>query len=174
VPDHHRALLDAYVTACAAAAPGFRWVAPESLHLTLRFLGNVDDDALQLVTAELGRIERPPYEARLGGLGYFGGLRRTSVVWLDLAGGREATAELAGDCERACQAAGLLPEWRPFRPHVTLARSRTRGGEHLPGLPVPPDLGPWLIDGFVLFESRLGGGRPPQYLPLARFPFRRC
>jgi 2'-5' RNA ligase len=122
----------------------------------------------------MGRIERPPYEARLDGLGSFGGPRRTSVVWLDLADGREATADLAQDCERACQAAGLPPDGRPFRPHVTLARSRARGGEQLPGLPAPPDLAPWLVDGFVLFESRLGGGRPPQYLPLARFPLRRC
>jgi len=157
LPDQHRAVLDGYLAACATAAPGFRWVRPVSLHLTLRFLGEVDDGALGRVTTELGRLEHAPFEARLGELGWFGGRRRTSVVWLDLAEGRAPTAVLAADSERACQAAGLPPDGRPFRPHVTLARSRDRAGEPLPDLPPPPVLPPWLVDEFVLFESRLGG-----------------
>jgi 2'-5' RNA ligase len=169
LPGAHRALLEGYLAACAEAAPSFRWVPAESLHLTLRFLGAVDDQVLDRVSAELARIERPAYEASLGELGLFGGRRRTSVVCLDLAAGREPTAVLAADCERACQAAGLAADGRPYRPHVTLARARARAGDSLPDLPSPPSLPGWRVDEFVLYESRLGGGRPPEYLPLARF-----
>ena len=91
------------------------------------------------------------------------------VVWLDLASGREPAAALAAATEGACVAAGLEPERRPFRPHLTLARSRERFGSVLPDLPPAPDLEPWTATDMILYESRLGGG-PPVYTPLERFP----
>lgn len=172
LPDGHRAALSGYLAACAAAAPSFRWVTAHSLHLTLRFLGSVEEAVLEDVRAGLAGIEAPPFEARLDGLGTFGGRRRASVAWLDLEQGRDPTASLATACERACQAAGLPPDGRPFRPHVTIARSRSRVGEPLPDLPPAPELAPWRVEDFVLFESRLGGSRPPEYVPLARFPLK--
>src|SRR5207244_3542780 len=66
------------------------------------------------------------------------------------------------------RAAGLEPEGRPFRGHVTLARARASRGNHLPELPPPPALAPWTATEFVLYESRLG--RPGVlYIPLERF-----
>ena len=170
LPEEHGARLGPYLAACGAAAPNFRWVRAESLHLTLRFIGGVEEAVLERVCAELGRIDRSSYQASIGGQGSFGGSRRTTVIWLHLVEGREPSAQLATECERACQSAGLEPETRPFRPHLTLARSRSRNGEHRPDLPPPPVLPAWRVDEFVLYQSRLRGGRPPEYEPLARFP----
>ena len=160
--------LEGYLERCRALAPSFRWVAPVGVHLTLRFLGSVESEPLAGVVALLRGIRRPPFELRLGGLGTFGG-RRPSVVWLDLASGREPAAALAAATEGACVAAGLEPERRPFRPHLTLACSRERFGSVLPDLPPAPDLEPWTATDMILYESRLGGG-PPVYTPLERFP----
>ena len=159
--------LEGYLERCRALAPGFRWVAPAGVHLTLRFLGSVEDGTLAKVGEAVQTVRQPPFELRLAGLGTFGG-RRPSVVWLDLAVGREPAAALAAAGEAACVEAGLEPERRPFRPLLTLARSRVRFGSPLPDLPPPPELESWTATEMVLYESRLGGG-PPVYTPLMRF-----
>jgi RNA 2',3'-cyclic 3'-phosphodiesterase len=166
-PDAQRAQLGAYLERCRAAAPEFRWVAPESVHLTLRFLGRVDAPALADLSGRLRALRRPPFPLRLAGLGTFGG-RRPSVIWLGLAEGVEPAAMLARAVEAECAAVGLEPEPRPFRPHLTLARARERSGAPLPDLPPSPELAPWTATEMILFESRLGGG-PPVYTPLERF-----
>lgn len=171
LPDGHRELLAAYLDRCRALAPGFRWVQAESLHLTLRFLGAVDEERLAAVRGRLAEVRASPFEARLDGTGTFGGRRRASVVWLALVEGVAATAELSAACERACQEAGLEPEPRTFRPHVTLARARSRSGEPLGELPPAPELPAWTVDGFVLYESRLRGGSPPEYVPIEIYGF---
>lgn len=168
LPAAQRQVLGSYLERCAGRAPGFRWVPPESLHVTLRFLGSVEEPVLGAVVAGLARIRQAPFGARVGGLGTFGG-RRATVAWLGLSEGREEAAALATACEAACRAAGLEPEERPFRPHLTLARARDRRGEPLPDLEPPPELPGWEVTEFVLFESRLRGGRPPEYVPLAGF-----
>ena len=91
------------------------------------------------------------------------------MVWVGLREGTEPTTGLTRRVEAVCQAAGLEPESRPFRGHVTLARARASSGSALPELPPPPDLDPWTATEFVLYESRLG--KPaPTYIPLERFP----
>ncbi|HEX6350856.1 MAG TPA: RNA 2',3'-cyclic phosphodiesterase [Candidatus Dormibacteraeota bacterium] len=167
-PEAVAAELGGYLERCRNVAPTFRWVAPAGVHLTLRFLGSVEEPVLASVTAGLRRIRRPSFELRLGGLGTFGG-RRPSVIWLGLAEGAAAAKELAREVESACLAAGLAPETRPFRPHLTLARARDRFGSPVPELPPAPELPAWTATEMVLYESRLGGG-PPVYTPLERFP----
>jgi 2'-5' RNA ligase len=169
-PEAQRAELGAYLEGCRAAAPGFRWVAPESVHLTLRFLGRVEAPVLADLSARLREIRHPPFEMGLEGLGTFGG-RRPSVIWLGLSAGREPAAALSRAVEAECAAAGLGPEPRPFRPHLTLARARERSGAPLPELPPPPVLAAWTATEMILFESRLGDG-PPVYTPLERFPLK--
>ena len=168
LPDAQRAALAPYLSRCAALAPSFRFVAPESLHLTLRFIGGVEEPVLGTLSRSLRAIRQAPFRARAGGLGTFGG-RRPSVAWLGLPEGHEEAARLAAASEQACRAAGLEPEERAFRPHLTLARARTRRGDPLPELPPPPELPSWEVVEFVLFESRLHGGHPPEYVPLETF-----
>jgi 2'-5' RNA ligase len=167
LPDAQRALLAADLAACAAAAPSYRWVEPDSLHLTLRFLGNVEQTTLERVRGELASIHAAPFRLALTGRGTFGPRTAPRVVWLGVGEGREGCAALAASVDAACRAAGLEAEPRGFRPHVTLARART-GGDRLPELPPPPDLAPWTAEDFVLYESRLR--RLPRYVPLEKYP----
>jgi RNA 2',3'-cyclic 3'-phosphodiesterase len=117
----------------------------------------------------MSQIRRPPFELALGERGKFGGGSHVRVVWLGVSIGAAPLAELAGEVEARCRAAGLPPEDRPFKAHLTLARSGGRsGGAPLPDLPPPPALGPWEVMEFVLYESRLGRG-PAVYAPIERF-----
>jgi len=167
-PAAQGAALAGYIERCRALAPGFRWVAPEGVHLTLRFLGRVADPILEDIRARLRGVRHPAFEVGLDGLGTFGG-RRPSVVWLGMATGLEPAATLARAVEAECVAAGLAPEARPFRAHLTLARARERAGAPLPQLPPPPELTPWTAEEMVLYESRPTGQGPPLYLPIESF-----
>ncbi len=169
IPEPQRHALARYLVAGAAAAPGYRWVEPEALHLTLRFLGSVDTALLERVRAELGRVRQGPFRLGLGSQGTFPGRGQPRVIWLGLAEGAEPCAQLAAAVDAACCSAGVPPETRPFRAHVTVARARDRCPPPL-RLADPPRLDPWMADEFVLFESQLRPGSAPRYVSLARYP----
>jgi RNA 2',3'-cyclic 3'-phosphodiesterase len=166
LPEDHRATLERHLADCARDAPGYRWVEPDSLHLTLRFLGNLEPETLERVREELASVRGTPFTLALDGRGTFGPRSAPRVVWLGVGAGLDACAALAGRVEAACERAGLEPEPRPFRAHVTLARAR-REGDRLPPLPEPPELAPWTVEDFALYESRLR--QQPRYVPLQRY-----
>jgi 2'-5' RNA ligase len=159
-------------------APGVRWVRPEGVHLTLRFLGSTTTrqvDALRPVLARLAR-ECAPAEAHVRDLGVFPERGRPRVLWLGLTV-PESVMALQAECERAARAAGFAPETRPFRAHLTLGRwrddepsmRRSRPGPSPAGADWPAgDLGPTWLDTLVLFRSRPGPGGS-VYTPLASF-----
>lgn len=167
LPDAHRSALAAHLEECARLAPGYRWVQPDALHLTLRFLGHLEPSTLERVRRRLLGVRGAPFTLALDGRGTFGSRSAPRVVWLSLGEGIEECRALAGALEAACQTAGMEPEPRGFRAHVTLARQRVEG-VRLPELPEPPPLAPWRVEDFVLYESRLRG--QPRYVPLSRFP----
>jgi len=145
---------------------GVRWVAPESLHVTVRFLGYAPPAALVLLQGPLAEAAArfPPADAPVRGLGIFPERGRPRVLWLGIAV-PPAFAGLQAECERAAVAAGFPPEPRPFRPHLTLAR----WSQHDRRPPLPPvDLGLARLERLVLFRSmprRTGS----LYTPLAAF-----
>ena len=100
--------------------PGARWVKPESYHITLRFAGDIDNAQARELVANLSSIEPDPFEIRLTGLGAFGG-DNPHAVWAGV-DKNPALEQLARAHEKAARQAGLAPEKRPFKPHVTLAR----------------------------------------------------
>src|SRR5262249_57736074 len=123
---------------------GYRWVLPDSLHVTLRSLGHLELPALECVKGELQGVCGAPFRLALAGRGTFGTRSAPRVIWLGVGEGRDACRALAGAVEAACQAAGLEPEARGFRGHVTLARQKgERAGP--PGLPEPPPPPPWAL-----------------------------
>jgi len=106
-----------------AGLPNARWVQPENLHLTLRFIGNVDGDSAQDIDDALQEIHADGFSMRLQGLGFFGSRRRARQIWV----GAERTPELLHlqeKIESAIVRTGFPPEGRKFVPHVTLARLR--------------------------------------------------
>jgi 2'-5' RNA ligase len=141
--------------------PGAKWVEPENLHITLRFAGDIDNRVASEFAHGLAAIDGRAFPVRVAGLGAFGG-NDPRVVWAGVEAGPELEA-LARANERAARAAGLPPEKRGFRPHVTLARLK-----HARADAVARFLGrnghlrcePFLVSRFVLLSSRpkVGGG----------------
>lgn len=149
--------------------PG-RPVPPANWHLTIRFLGSIDQIAMERLVADLDQADLgESFEIALGEMGAFPRPARAAVVWLALDKGQERLAELNAIAEEASQAVGLPAEERPFAPHLTLSRIR-------PELDVRADLAAyqraplqWSAVELVLFESHMGRGGA-LYEPLEKFP----
>jgi 2'-5' RNA ligase len=171
LPEDHRAELGRYVTECSATAPDFRWVPPANLHLTVRFIGSVDLQAVEDIADRLAQENSASFDLELGDLGTFKRGRLSRVVWLGLTQGAHAALILAAQVEAECVRAGLGPETRAFQPHLTLARARPRLGAVLPSLAAPPRLKPWKADELVLYQSHLSP-KGSIYEPLRRLPLR--
>jgi 2'-5' RNA ligase len=140
---------------------GARWIDPENYHITLRFIGDIDDRTADEVVDALDRIRRDPIEIRLDGLGSFGN-GKPHVVW---AGVQlpSALSELQSEQERILQRLHLPAERRKYVPHVTLARCKTSNNEDVAkwlcergNFQAPP----FIAGRFVLFsaKSSVGGG----------------
>src|SRR6201991_610114 len=126
--------------------PGARWIDPENYHLTLRFIGDVDDDIAQEIAWLLGKVRRHDFELRLDGLQSFGGKRPRAVV--ATVASSQSVMDLQAEHERLMRRVGLEPESRKYTPHITLARLRdatshdvaeylsTRGGFRWPAFNV--------------------------------------
>jgi RNA 2',3'-cyclic 3'-phosphodiesterase len=155
VPAGHRKELGRYLEQCSSAAPQFRWVAEDNLHLTLRFLGRVEHGMAVRVAQEVTDQHPSAFEVELGELGTFKRGRAARVVWMGLRSGAAAARELAALVEGECVKAGLEAEPRPLEPHLTLARARSQLGAVLPALPPLPHLDPWTAGELILYRSHL-------------------
>src|ERR1700730_8876794 len=102
--------------------PGARWIDPENYHLTLRFIGDVDDVLAQEIASLLDQVDRRAFELRLNRLDSFGGRGAGAVI--AAAAPVAPLIELQAEHERLMQRMGLEPEGRKYTPHVTLARLR--------------------------------------------------
>ena len=156
IPEAQRSRLDLYLAACAATAPEFRWTPASNLHLTVRFIGNVERSVVDGIADRLADLRLAGFELELAEVGTFKRGRLVRVVWLQVRIGAEPARELAALVEGECGRAGLAPEARPFQPHLTLARARAREGALLPPLPGPPELPSWRSEELVLYGSHLG------------------
>lgn len=100
-----------------------RWVPPEHLHITVRFIGQVDDDRAPALMETLGApIAVPPFEVQLDGAGVFPPSGPPRVIWLGLAEGTQSLAAVHAELNQRLAAFGYEPEQRPFSAHLTLAR----------------------------------------------------
>jgi len=150
--------------------PGARWIDRENYHITLRFIGDVDDVAAQEAADALGHIKRVSFDLHFDGLASFGGRKPRAVV-ANVAP-TPALLEMQGEQERLMRRIGLEPEPRKYTPHVTLARLRTSSS-----LDVADYLSargyfrtaPFPVTRFVLFSSRASTGGGP-YVAEASYP----
>jgi RNA 2',3'-cyclic 3'-phosphodiesterase len=150
--------------------PGARWIDPDNYHLTLRFIGDIDDALARDIAGLLGRVQRRPFELRLDGLTSFGGRKPRAVV---------ATAahvaplfELQAEHERLLQRMGLEPEGRKYIPHVTLARLRDSSSRQVADYLAARAhyrSASFEVSRFVLFSSRSSVGGGP-YVVEADYP----
>jgi RNA 2',3'-cyclic 3'-phosphodiesterase len=141
---------------------GGRWIDRESFHITLRFIGDIDDTLAREIAYELDGVEARPFALRLKGVGVFGGNKPHTLY-----AGIEENAELRrlqSIHERICQVLGLGPDPRKFTPHVTLARLRDPDLLDVQRYVASHNLyksRPFEVARFVLFSSRPSRGGGP-------------
>ena len=153
----------------AAEIPGARWQGDERLHLTLRFIGEVDRHVAEDVAAALGSVSHPGFALRLDGIGCFERRGRIDNIWAGVTP-HEPVRSLHATVTSALRRAGIPPEERAFVPHVTLARF-TRGPASADALPIArlwPQPVEARFDHFLLYESELGAAGP-HYSAIARY-----
>ncbi len=144
---------------CMEGLPGVRWRPAETLHITLRFAGDTPEPEADDLAAELSRVVGKPLNMRIAGVGTFGEGGDIDALWAGVDGG-EPLAMLARRCEAAARRAGLKPETRRWRPHVTLASVRRIEPQcigawiHAHSLLAVP---PFAISQFGLYSSWRGG-----------------
>ena len=153
--------LEAGVGAAQRAAPELRWGATRQWHLTLTFLAEVADSERSELEERLARACRrhPPLRLRLAGGGSFG----NRVLFTRVEGDRAGLRRLAASTTAAARRTGLAVDDRPYRPHLTLARSRSRYGSDVDLRPAADALGPyrgpeWTASALHLVHSRLAAG----------------
>lgn len=164
--------LRASLAALGGGVPGAKWVGAEQMHLTLRFIGEVDGAMFRDIAGELTGISAPAFDVEVAGVGYWGDKRRAKVLW---AGTRPCPPllRLQGKIEAALVRIGVEPERRKYHPHITLARlslpSRHRTADWL-GRNGGLAPAPFRVTQFVLYSSFLSASgalhRPEAVFPL--------
>lgn len=152
----------------------FRAARTETLHLTLRFVGEVEESRVPALVAagERAASKAPPIPCEIEGLGSFPKASRARVVWAGIKdrSAAEALGALAARLEAEVRAAGFPPEARAFAPHVTIARARGPGGFALRLLESTGPLAGFVATELVLVRSHLGPSGAHHEV-LASFPF---
>ena len=141
--------------------PGAKWIEAEDMHLTLRFAGDIDNRQADELVGFLDEIDVDRFELTVRDLGVFGG-RDPRVLWAGADGGA-ALDQLQRAVERACRSAGLEPEPKAFKAHITLARLRGAAPDIVArflGSRLTLAVAPFTVERFVLYSSkpRVGGG----------------
>ncbi|ELY46738.1 RNA 2',3'-cyclic phosphodiesterase [Natronorubrum sulfidifaciens] len=157
-------------------ASGLNFTDPEQTHVTLTFLGDVDEDRLPALERELSAAvdgaDVDPFPVRYGGLGVFPSLEYISVLWVGTETGGEELTRLHEAIERRTTDMGFEAESHEFTPHVTIARMDHAGGKALVQELVEerePTIGETRVDEIRLTESTLTGGGP-VYSTVTSFP----
>lgn len=127
IPAEARQVLSATVRQLQAAIPGgVRWVDPASVHLTLKFLGDIDPNLINSVFEAMLQSARgvAPFQLRLLGLGLFPNARQPRVLWAGVDGDLDPLKDLQKRVDESVSALGFSRERQPFHPHLTLGRLR--------------------------------------------------
>jgi 2'-5' RNA ligase len=156
--------------------PGANWSRPETLHLTLRFIGDVPEEMIPEITRQLGTVRVEPFLLPIEGVGAYPPKGAPRVLWSGVGPGHPRLFQLRQQLDDALLAAGLpLLDVRTFHPHVTLARCATKGG---PALTRWMDLHqhfaapPFRVNAFELYASEPQPGGA-VHTSVQRFPLRK-
>jgi len=166
-------------------APDVRWVRPESLHITLKFIGEKPPEAVEEIKRVLTEIQMEPIEIAFRGYGFFPSAKAPRVFWVGIESGPQL-AEVAGAVDKASSGLGIPKEQHAFSPHLTLARGGRGSGaptrmsgdrrntafqrlqEKLAAMP-EPEFGTMTGRDFFLYQSQLSPSGA-RYTKLERFP----
>ena len=145
---------------------GIRWVRPDGIHLTLKFLGDVDAGMVEPLLGAMGNVatlaDHSNFDLELTRLGMFPNVREPRVLWAGVGGDMAALNRLQQSVDEAISGLGFPPERRPFRPHLTLGRVRdqvTAGDRTKIGSLVSQatlgETSPWTVEEMHLIRSNL-------------------
>lgn len=176
IPADVRERLSQYVDRVRPLAPDARWTRIESLHVTLKFIGEVSDAKVAEIKAALAPIRTEQFQFEFKEIGFFPTPRSARVFWAGVSAG-DALPQLASTIESAIEKLGIPREKRAYHAHLTLARAPESGGgrycfrllqKRLSG-EAPPHFGTMTAQEFFLYQSQImrGGAR---YTKLQRFP----
>lgn len=159
VPLEHREWIASETSEWRAASPGARWTEVRNQHLTLKFLGWTEADALDDIQQACESVARGRRAAsvRLASPGAFPTPRRARVLWIGVEDPAGLLTSLAADLDRAFEPLGFAAEKRSYTAHLTLARLKVPGRVGLPDLDASR-LGEFTVDRLVLWRSHLGRG----------------
>ncbi len=143
------------------AGARIRWVQPQGMHLTLKFLGEIEAGRVEAIAAQMELLagRYAPFAIRLQSLGAFPNLRRPRVLWVGVQA-PPVLAALRADLERCLEGLGFVRERRPFHPHITLGRVRDSGGDRVDwaaalAIGAQEPLGEQRVEALALFRSEL-------------------
>lgn len=157
------------------AGADVNWVEPENLHLTLKFLGEIEEARVPLLTEALSSsLQTPLFTFSLEGVGAFPRPQHPKVFWVGINEGKGPLLELARELESACNRCGFPPEERPFSPHLTIGRVHSpQGLNRLTQKLQAAEFrgGSTEAKEIILFQSTLGPAGS-VYQPLQKFPLR--
>lgn len=168
IPAEIRARPTDYMERARLLAPEARWARVEGLHVTLKFIGHVDDAAVEKIKTALRSIKTVPLEVKFAGVGFFPNPNAGRVFWAGVDGG-ENLPRLASTIDAAMEKLGIPRETKPYHPHLTLARTSSRPLRGLkPLLDEPPQFGTMTAREFFLYQSQPQKGGS-KYTKLERF-----
>jgi 2'-5' RNA ligase len=174
IPEHVRNAIADYVRELAAVRGGARWVRTESMHVTLKFVGETSPEKVESIRAELAGVKsNAAVQLSFRGTGFFPNARHPRVFWAGIESSSNLE-EIAREIEARLERLGIPREQRAFQPHLTLARFKSE--ECLPQLLAAlerlgaREFGECICREFHLYESRLGRSGA-VYTRLATFPF---
>ena len=138
-----------------------KWVRPANIHLTLKFLGNIESTAIEDIGKAMADAVREcaPFTLTVGGIGFFPGIKRARVVWAGLGGATGSLLNLQGNLADRLETLGFAKEKRPFKAHLTLGRFRQTVNPDIAGRAMAEyaELGnlKFSVDRIILFRSDL-------------------
>jgi RNA 2',3'-cyclic 3'-phosphodiesterase len=184
IDDAIRQRIQRFMEGVSGFAPDARWVRPESLHVTLKFIGEKPIEVVEEIKRALSSIHSEPVELTFRGYGFFPTAKAARVFWVGIGFGPQLQS-LAKAVDDATFALGIPKEDHPFTPHLTLARGGGRSGapsrhqddapnknfhrlqEKLAALPTP-EFGTMAAHEFFLYQSQLSPGGS-RYTKIASF-----
>ena len=183
--DEVRTKIARFLEGVRGFAPEARWVRPESLHMTLKFIGEQKPEQVEGISDRLRRVEGSAIDIRLGRHGFFPTAKSPRVFWIGIQAGPEL-AELAATIDAGVAELGIPPEERPFSPHLTLARGGGGSGSPKRRKSDRPnstfavlekrlaamgdlDFGTMTAREFILYQSQLSP-KGSKYTKLQHFP----